>query len=240
MIYNTERNIIEGIDGEVDGLGYIISQDTIMVSYNGELFATFNNNDSILYLGMKPNYYVYASAVFDKCKSYIQNSEFVANYQGMLIQYNGSESNVVIPEQFTSISASAFYKAKDFIRSIETPKTLTETSMFALADCHSLERVVFKEGMKKIENNTFAFCDNLKDVFIPNSVAWIGDDAFRGCDKDKLTIHCEQYSFAHHYAAEKGIKFDFDDSDPSAAAARTPYNDDNEPLMFGPDGERGR
>lgn len=44
-------------------------------------------------------------------------------------------------------------------------------------------------SVKRIDNSTFANCKNLKEIVIPNSVEWIGDNVFKGCEN--LTVKIE-------------------------------------------------
>jgi hypothetical protein len=50
----------------------------------------------------------------------------------------------------------------------------------------------------------FAYCTNLREITIPESVTGIGTWAFFDCGK--LTVFCEPHSAAYHYAQYYGLK----------------------------------
>lgn len=73
---------------------------------------------------------------------------------GVLIRYNGSDAEVVIPAGVTIIGEEAF-------RGNE-----------------SLESVTIPEGVSRIERKAFENCHNLTSITLPNSVTSIGSGAF--------------------------------------------------------------
>ena len=74
--------------------------------------------------------------------------------EGILVHYNGSDAEVVIPAGVQSIGEEAF-------RGNE-----------------SLESVTIPEGVSRIERKAFDNCHNLTSITIPNSVTSIGSGAF--------------------------------------------------------------
>lgn len=72
----------------------------------------------------------------------------------ILVKYNGSDSEVVIPGGVTAIADSAF-----------------ESN-------YAISRVVIPEGVTAIGEEAFGYCRNLSEVVIPASVNTIGRDAF--------------------------------------------------------------
>ncbi len=85
----------------------------------------------------------------------------------------------------------------------------------AFANCTNLE--VFDSGYRQALQNipgiwsigekTFLNCVNLRTVILSDEVDYIADDAFEGCDKDKLVIYCPEGSYAEQYARENGFKY---------------------------------
>ena len=59
-------------------------------------------------------------------------------------------------------------------------------------------------NVKEIRTLAFASCENLETAVIADSVEKIADDAFESCDK--LTIYCNENSYAESYAKANGIK----------------------------------
>lgn len=59
-------------------------------------------------------------------------------------------------------------------------------------------------NVKEIRTLAFASCENLETAVIADSVEKIADDAFDGCEK--LTIYCNENSYAENYAKANGIR----------------------------------
>ena len=57
-------------------------------------------------------------------------------------------------------------------------------------ECNSLETVEIGDGVSVIGELAFAYCGNLKSIYIPKSVTRISPYAFKGINKDS-TIYCE-------------------------------------------------
>ncbi len=71
--------------------------------------------------------------------------------------------------------------------------------------CTNLVKINIPESVKFIGNNAFGDCENLSEITIPDSVSSIGITAFDNCKK--LTIYGSSGSCAEKYANENGIKF---------------------------------
>ena len=67
--------------------------------------------------------------------------------------------------------------------------------------------IIMPDGAKTIGPCAFEGCVNLLSIKLPGSIEEIGEDAFNGCGK--LTVYCEENSYAHRYAKEHGIKVSF-------------------------------
>ena len=59
--------------------------------------------------------------------------------------------------------------------------------------------------MTRIGKWAFAYCGSLTSVVIPDSVQYIGPNAFNSCDD--LTIHCNRGSAASSFAKKEGIPY---------------------------------
>lgn len=99
----------------------------------------------------------------------------------VLIGYNGTASDVVLPADTASIGIDAF-KGNKTVEHIEIPYSVT-----------------------KIYNGAFADCPNLECVVIPFTVTEIGDSAFSGTN---AKIYCYYNSYAYNYAVENGISYE--------------------------------
>ncbi len=151
---------------------------------------------------------------------------------GVLTEYTGSESSVIIPSSvdgnmITSIGAGAFLGNTD-VKSVSIPSGVTQIGQEAFADCTSLTTVsvpatveqigmgafygctslssiALPNGVTEIADEAFAECSSLSSITIPSSVTDISSDAFIGCDS--LVISCEENSYAHTYAVENSIEY---------------------------------
>ncbi|GHU54445.1 hypothetical protein FACS1894132_09090 [Clostridia bacterium] len=69
-----------------------------------------------------------------------------------------------------------------------------------------LESVSIFVGIETIRNSAFEGCENLKWIYIPDSVTWISADAFNG--DTNLIILGSSKSYAEKYASEHGLRFE--------------------------------
>lgn len=98
---------------------------------------------------------IVGSSAFAKTPWYESLSEEFAGIEGVLLKYNGTESDIEIPGKFTSV-ADAF-AGNTSIKSVKLPKSF-----------------------KAVANNAFEGCSALQNVSIPDSVSYIGGGAFAG------------------------------------------------------------
>lgn len=99
----------------------------------------------------------------------------------ILISYDGSAANVVLPSDVIFVGTDAF-NGNSTVESIEIPYRVS-----------------------KIYQNAFANCSNLESVIIPYTVTDISDLAFSGTD---ATIYCYYNSYAYNYAVRNNIKYE--------------------------------
>jgi hypothetical protein len=108
------------------------------------------------------------------------NNDFVIE-DGVLIEYKGDDSDVVIPDSVTSIGDYAF------------------------ENCESLTNIEIPNSVTSIEKYAFWGCTSLTSIEIPNSVTSIGEGVFKRCSDD-LVITTQEGSFAEKFAQKNGIK----------------------------------
>lgn len=103
---------------------------------------------------------------------------------GVLVKYNGSSVNPIIPLGVIKIGSNAFCNA--MIKSVFIPETVEEISSNGLshggfAGCDELETISFSEGIKFIRIGAFKNCKSIKKIIFPKSLVMIERDAFSDC-----------------------------------------------------------
>mgnify|MGYP004670578677 FL=1 len=102
---------------------------------------------------------------------------------GVLNKYNGSETNVVIPDNLclVEIGRNSFYNINN-VQSIIIPEGVTAVGINAIYRCNNLTTVTLPTTIQKL--NFFAICYNPMLTVVNNSefIKDIGSYAFSGCD----------------------------------------------------------
>ncbi len=133
------------------------------------------------------------------------------------------EGPVEIPEGVKSIGRDAFYHLKvltvrpthfehNGITSISFPKSLKRIEDEAFRTCTDLREVVLPDGLQYLGHKVFLDSYNLKKVWIPASVTKIEEDAFQinpsiAAPFPKVTLYAPSGSYAQEYARENNLKF---------------------------------
>ena len=105
--------------------------------------------------------------VFSDSANVEEDSDFVINADGILTEYKGSDSDVVIPDEVTEIGDNVFKDSK------------------------TIESVEFPDNLRKIGSNAFYGCSSLRgELRLPDSLETIGEFAFYNCSgiTGELTI----------------------------------------------------
>lgn len=111
-------------------------------------------------------------------------SEFVVDKEGVLVEYTGTDLDIVIPEEVngekvTGIGADAF-SYNDEIESVIIPDTVTQIADNAFFECSALTYVKLPENLSEISAGIFHNCSSLISVDMPKY----------GCE----TINCRAFS----------------------------------------------
>ena len=129
------------------------------------LVEVINKSSISMTLGSPANGYVayYAKQIItDESSSKLStdSSGYVTYNDGediWLINYVGTDTNIIIPNSITKINTSAF------------------------SYCRSLTSITIPNSVTTIGDYAFRNCSSLTNITIPNSVTTIGDYAFLGC-----------------------------------------------------------
>ena len=108
-----------------------------------------------------------------------QGEMFIRN--GTLVAYDGTATDVVVPEGVEKIGDWAFEDCTNLV-SVTLPSTLESIGYEAFYRT-ALASVVIPEGVEYIGVEAFANCTNLVSVTLPSTLEEIDDEAFRGCGK---------------------------------------------------------
>ena len=109
----------------------------------------------------------------------------IKNNEAVLLKYQGTETDVVIPQNFdnyivTSIGVYAFEECTG-LTSVTIPDSVKSIGYRAFNGCTKLTSVTIGNGVTSIGNYAFNGCTGLTSVTIPDSVTSIGNYAFNGC-----------------------------------------------------------
>ncbi len=94
-----------------------------------------------------------------------------------LAKYNGSATEVVIPEYVDSIGYGAF-QGNNTMKRIVIPNSVKSIAMKAFENCTALEEVVLPTNGTFVQSHLFEGCTALKHVDIPEGYTVIGAFAF--------------------------------------------------------------
>ena len=107
---------------------------------------------------------------------------------GVLEEYTGNDTDIIIPDSVTSIGNSAFSWCNN-LKSITIPDSVTSIGDEAFYNCDGLESITIPDSVTSIGDEAFAYCSGLESITIPDSVTSIGNGAFRKCIKlNSITI----------------------------------------------------
>ncbi len=102
-------------------------------------------------------------------RAYVEKDGSITIYQ-----YNGSSSNVKVPDGVARIDNGAFNNCS-WLESVEIPDSVTVIALGAFMDCTGLTSVTIGKGVTCIEERAFDGCSNLTDIYYTGDVAgWCG------------------------------------------------------------------
>ena len=117
-----------------------------------------------------------------------ENLEFVIE-NGVLVEYKGQNSNIVIPNCVTVIGEYAFAKCET-LRTVKLSEGVTKIERSAFASCVNLTDINIPSSVVHIGTCAFAYCESLKKIFLPKTVTVLGKYVFD--QSDALTVYSEQ------------------------------------------------
>ena len=149
-------------------------------------------------------------AIFEENYTILEGFTFnnLTSSTGELVSYTGTASSVEIPSSystkvidgetvfiegddytvtaiadgtFTASDSGAFYSARDTLRSVSIPNTVTKIGARAFNYCTSLAEITIPNSVTSIGHDAFYSCTSLAEITVPTSVTSIGEAAFFNC-----------------------------------------------------------
>ncbi len=112
-----------------------------------------------------------------------QTDEFVT-VNDVLIKYNGSATEVTVPDGVQYISGA--FEDNALVASITLPPSVTGIGSYAFASCTSLVSVNIPDGVTSIGERAFAKCVSLSEITMPDSVTEIGAMCYLYCSNASI------------------------------------------------------
>ncbi len=96
------------------------------------------------------------------------------------------EGTLIIPDGVKEIESSAF-SGCGLISAIVMTNSLVEIGVGAFYGCKNLSYIKFSTSLKKISDRAFMET-GLKNIVLPNSIVYIGRDAFASCPLESISL----------------------------------------------------
>ncbi len=190
LSYLIEGNKVSFILGQVDDFGLSNGQSPESLNYTG--FAgddPMDRKDDEYYFEAWSNeveILVNVSESETATVTNLDNDMFLIE-DGVLVEYRGTDTDVVIPDGVTTIGQSVFRETP--ITSVSIPESVIIIEYDAFAYCENLASIELHEGITEIGSYAFFHCKSLTSVTIPSTVKMVGKEAFVHCDNlSDLTI----------------------------------------------------
>lgn len=111
-----------------------------------------------------------------------------------------------LPESLKKISSSAF-DACTSLEYVTMGDAVEMIGAYAFYACVSLKNIDVSDGLLNVGSQAFLGCSSLSSIEIPETVKAIGSNTFYSCDS--VTLHVKKNSFAHTYAKNNNIDFEY-------------------------------
>lgn len=104
------------------------------------------------------------------------SSETFVTLNGILIKYNGTGNNVVLPENVTGLGGSVFENNSE-LTTVISEYSIDTVSDNAFQNCENLESVRFN-SLKKLSDGVFENCTSLTEINLSKNLDFIGSSCF--------------------------------------------------------------
>lgn len=126
--------------------------------------------------------------------------EFATVGDGVLIRYQGTDTDIRVPDGVRRIAAHAFSGSS--LSRVTLPDSVYAIDAYAFADCTGLSSVGLNDGLTTIGNGAFRGCKSLKLLKTPSTLQYIGQKAYSGSSLDTASLRGNSLTVS--YNAFKG------------------------------------
>ena len=139
----------------------------------------------------------------------VQNGGVTYFYTGVFANCKALENVTWKTGERNTTLGSATFKGCTSLTSISIPGNCVEVGEYAFSECSALQKVRYRKGTRayaqKIQAYAFSQCPNLYDLYLTESISFIGDNIFYG--SPMAAINGAKGSVAETYADENYIMF---------------------------------
>ena len=174
-------------------LGYVDfgNSENSKLSYIGTSAFSYCSTLSGMYMPMgNPTYYAMGDCIIERATGRV-----VLGCSNSYIPDDGS---------ITAIGGFAFEGCRR-LSHIEIPASVKVIEIAAFEGCSKLRSVILHEGLETIEQRAFCHNNNLKEITVPSTVTFIGDEAFRGVPALDESYEEPEYNYGTIITPEGGL-----------------------------------
>ena len=138
--------------------------------------------------------------------SYLKDNKFEIVGNGILVRYNGSDEDVVIPESVKVIGEDVFAYHSEIL-SVTVPANVNEICGGAFYKCSGLSKIELPDSVAAVDTGAFTGCTALKTVTAGTGMKYISDFAFRDCS-ELSAFYGYAETFTEDFAKANGYYFE--------------------------------
>ncbi len=116
------------------------------------------------------------------------NQGFTINEKGVLLQYDGTEETMIIPDGVKVIGKNMLgWNHGEHVKNVVVPEGVIEIKDEAFSGS-KIEKITLPNSLKKLGKGVFRSCQNLKSVSFPDGISCVEEDlfGFSGIEEVKL------------------------------------------------------
>lgn len=125
----------------------------------------------------------YAAAAYTDEKGFV----FLDEARTKLVIYNGTASEITIPDTTVEIAARAFANNR-FIEKVTVQSGVKVIGKYAFDECSGLQTVTLPDTLSSIGHGAFSSCYSLSSIIIPNGVTSIASCTFMNSGIETFTF----------------------------------------------------